>query len=276
MIPEIVFRIVDLPAPFEPSTVPMRPRSTSRLTPRIARIGPYALSTLRSLSTHRSRRHLALAATRRSDDTSSARRGRPRSRPGRAAPPSGVPRREHLALVHRQHPVGDARHQRHVVLDHQHRDAELVRGCRRSRTPCRRSPRRSGPTTARRAGCSFGSVQSARASSTTLRTPYGRPATSDSRWCCRSSRSITRSTASRAATSAARAFGVNSRSAQRPVRAMRVPADQQVLQHGGVLEQLDVLEGAGDAERGDLVRRLRRSRGCPRTRSPRWSACRSG
>ena len=64
---------------------------------------------------------------------------------------------------------------------------------------------------------SFGSVQSARASSTTLRTPYGRPATSDSRWCCRSSRSITRSTASRAATSAARAFGVNSRSAQRPV-----------------------------------------------------------
>ena len=40
MIPEIVFRIVVLPAPFEPSTVPMRPRATSRLTPRIARIGP--------------------------------------------------------------------------------------------------------------------------------------------------------------------------------------------------------------------------------------------
>jgi hypothetical protein len=35
-----------------------------------------------------------------------------------------------------------------------------------------------------------------------------------------------------------------------------VAADQQVLQHGGVLEQLDVLEGARDAERGHRVRRL--------------------
>jgi hypothetical protein len=40
MIPEIVFRIVDLPAPLAPSTVPMRPFSTARLTPRMARIGP--------------------------------------------------------------------------------------------------------------------------------------------------------------------------------------------------------------------------------------------
>jgi hypothetical protein len=31
--------------------------------------------------------------------------------------------------------------------------------------------------------------------------------------------------------------------------AVAVAADQQVLQHGGVLEQLDVLEGAGDAQR---------------------------
>ena len=36
---------------------------------------------------------------------------------------------------------------------------------------------------------------------------------------------------------------------------MRVPADEQVLEHGRVLEQLDVLERAGDAEAGDLVRR---------------------
>ena len=36
---------------------------------------------------------------------------------------------------------------------------------------------------------------------------------------------------------------------------MAVPADQQVGQHGRILEQLDVLEGAGDAELGDLVRR---------------------
>jgi hypothetical protein len=33
-----------------------------------------------------------------------------------------------------------------------------------------------------------------------------------------------------------------------------VAADQQVLQHGGVLEQLDVLEGARDAQRRHLVR----------------------
>ena len=102
---------------------------------------------------------------------------------------------------------------------------------------------------------SFGSVHSARASSTTLRTPYGRPATIESRWCCRSSRSITRSTFSRAAISARRAFGVKSSSLPQAGAAVRVAADQQVLQHGRVLEQLDVLERARDAERGDLVRR---------------------
>ena len=44
--------------------------------------------------------------------------------------------------------------------------------------------------------------------------------------------------------------------APQPRAAVRVAADQQVLQHGGVLEQLDVLEGARDAQRGDVVRRL--------------------
>jgi hypothetical protein len=37
---------------------------------------------------------------------------------------------------------------------------------------------------------------------------------------------------------------------------MPVPADQQVAQHGGILEQFDVLEGAGDAELGDAERGL--------------------
>ena len=32
--------------------------------------------------------------------------------------------------------------------------------------------------------------------------------------------------------------------------------DQQIAQHGRVLEQFDVLEGAGDAEAGDFVGRL--------------------
>ena len=39
--------------------------------------------------------------------------------------------------------------------------------------------------------------------------------------------------------------------------AMAVAPDEQVLQHGRLVEQLDVLEGARDAERGDLVRRAR-------------------
>jgi hypothetical protein len=38
-----------------------------------------------------------------------------------------------------------------------------------------------------------------------------------------------------------------------PRAPMGVAPQQQVLQHGGVLEQLDVLEGAGDAAAGDLV-----------------------
>jgi hypothetical protein len=38
--------------------------------------------------------------------------------------------------------------------------------------------------------------------------------------------------------------------------AVRVAADQQVLQHGGMFEQLDVLEGARDAQARDLVWRL--------------------
>ena len=37
---------------------------------------------------------------------------------------------------------------------------------------------------------------------------------------------------------------------------MPVPADQQVAEHGRILEQFDVLEGAGDAEPGDAERRL--------------------
>ena len=58
--------------------------------------------------------------------------------------------------------------------------------------------------------------------------------------------------------------------------AVRVPADQQVVQHGGVLEQLDVLEGAGDAQRGDAVRRLLGERLALVLDACRWWACRCG
>ena len=90
MIPEIVFRIVDLPAPFAPSTVPMRPFSTARLTPRIARIGPYALSTLRSFRMLIARPRLARrgAAT----TTSSAAPRYASTTPGWRCTSAGVPR----------------------------------------------------------------------------------------------------------------------------------------------------------------------------------------
>ena len=37
---------------------------------------------------------------------------------------------------------------------------------------------------------------------------------------------------------------------------MPVTADQQIAQHGRILEQFDVLEGAGNAEAGNFVGRL--------------------
>jgi hypothetical protein len=40
MMPEMVLRIVLLPAPFAPSTVTIRPSGTARLTPRSACTGP--------------------------------------------------------------------------------------------------------------------------------------------------------------------------------------------------------------------------------------------
>ena len=40
MMPEMVLRMVVLPAPLEPSTVAISPRRTCRLTPRMALMGP--------------------------------------------------------------------------------------------------------------------------------------------------------------------------------------------------------------------------------------------
>ena len=40
MIPEMVRRMVDLPAPLAPSTVTIEPSGTVRLTPRMAFTGP--------------------------------------------------------------------------------------------------------------------------------------------------------------------------------------------------------------------------------------------
>ena len=64
------------------------------------------------------------------------------------------------------------------------------------------------------------------------------------------------STFSRACHLRAAPGAVNNISSTEPVRRCVAP-DQQVLQHAGVLEQLDVLERAGDAQRRHRVRRLR-------------------
>ena len=40
MMPEMVFSVVVLPAPFDPKMVAIWPRCTFRLTPRMARMGP--------------------------------------------------------------------------------------------------------------------------------------------------------------------------------------------------------------------------------------------
>src|SRR6218665_1122158 len=50
MMPEMVFRMLVLPAPLLPSTVAIWPRRTCRLIPRMALIGPQALSTFCTLS----------------------------------------------------------------------------------------------------------------------------------------------------------------------------------------------------------------------------------
>jgi hypothetical protein len=82
----------------------------------------------------------------------------------------GRAQRQHLALVHRQHAVGHARDQAHVVLDHQHRDAEVVLDVldpERHVAGFLDVEARGGLVEQQQ----LGPVASARASSTTLRTP---------------------------------------------------------------------------------------------------------
>ena len=169
---------------------------------------------------------------------------------------------QHLALVHRQHPVGDARDQRHVVLDHQHGDAELVADV--------------VDPEGHVVGLLDVQARGRLVEQQQLRLGAQRPRQLD-----HLAHAVRQAGDQRLAVVlqveqvdhpldrlARRELGGPCLRREQQVRpeaggAMRVPADQQVLQHGRVLEQLDVLEGAGDAERGDLVRRLRRRGGIP-------------
>ena len=179
---------------------------------------------------------------------------------------------QHLALVHGQHAVGHLGHQRHVVLHHQHRDAELVLDVLDPERHVVGFLHVQARTRARRAAAAWARCTArAPARPPCARRRAGRPPSSRGGAAGPASRSPARP--SRApAISAARVLAREEQLAPEAGLAVRVAADQQVVQHRGVLEQLDVLEGARDAQRGDLVRRLRRSALAPRgSRSRRWS-----
>jgi len=95
----------------------------------------------------------------------------------RFAPRAGVPRAStspwFMASTRSRH-LGD---QRHVVLHHQHGDAQLLAGCPGSRRPCRRSPPRSGRTRARRAAAAWAGGTARAPAPPPCARRYGRPAT---------------------------------------------------------------------------------------------------
>src|SRR5262245_10888289 len=111
MTPDTVLRIVVLPAPLAPRMVTMFPAGTAKLTPRMARIGPYAVSTfetVRRVSATPSPSEIGLDHFRMLLHL--ARRAE----------------RQRAPVVQCQDLVGHGAHQAHVVLDHQHGDAEQL------------------------------------------------------------------------------------------------------------------------------------------------------
>src|SRR5262245_7010400 len=110
--PDTVLRMVLLPAPFAPRIVTMLPAGTAKLTPRMARMGPYAVSTF---DTVRSASAMPSASEVRLDHL------------GILLHLSRGAERDRTPVVQGEHPVRDGAHQAHVVLDHQDGDAEELR-----------------------------------------------------------------------------------------------------------------------------------------------------
>src|ERR1700737_2691532 len=108
--PQIVFSAVVLPAPLAPRMATMPPRGTSKETPRMAAIGPYQVSTLLTL-------RIVSGMARSASEIGAYHLGMGLH----LVRCAGGYR---LAVVQRQHPVRHRGDQFHVVLDHQHRDAQ--------------------------------------------------------------------------------------------------------------------------------------------------------
>ena len=190
-------------------------------------------------------------------------RSAPRRRAARAAPSaaSSVPRYasitagfartsagvlgDLLAEVHHVHVVGDPHHEVHVVLDEQHRQLAVVADPW-MKWPSSETSSWLSPPAGSSSRSSLGAATRARASSTRFSVPKGRPATG------RSAIVPARRTRAR-------------RAPPPPCAAANVGADEDVVEHGHRLEQLDVLEGPGDPAPDDPVHRRLQQRSPKRT-----------
>src|SRR6516164_2147154 len=112
MTPQIVFSAVVLPAPLAPRMATTPPRGTSKETPRMAAIGPYQVSTLLT-------RRIGSAMARSAPEIGADHLGMGHDLARRAG---GY----RTAVVQRQDSVRHGRDQFHVVLDHEHGDAQQV------------------------------------------------------------------------------------------------------------------------------------------------------
>ncbi len=130
---------------------------------------------------------------------------------------------------------------------------------RRSRIARRMAPRvatsswlrpPAGSSTSR----SLGLPARARASSTRLSVPNGRPAAGCAATRSSSRKPMTSIAASRIIRSSRRTDGRRSALLRKSLRGARVHADHHVLEHGHAREQREVLERAADAERGHVMR----------------------
>ena len=198
----------------------------------------------------------------------------PRPRPSRAAPEvrldharvaldvRGRALGDLLAVVEHGDAVGHLHHHAHVVLDEEDGEPRSSTSRRSSSIRLRASPwvhaRGRLVEQQQRRARSRGRARS-RAAAGRRRAGCAR-----ARWLCRAGRRSSRSSAPRSTAAAPRsrsgAAGDHVPEAERSAACM---PDQHVLDGGHAREQADVLEGAADAERGDLVGAQPERRGVP-------------
>src|SRR5262245_58939718 len=235
--PDTVLRMVVLPAPLAPRMVTIVPRGTAKLTPRMAMMGPSYVSML-------------LTSRRRSAPTSATEVGLHHFgmllHVARRALGDGAP------VVKGEDLIGDGAHQAHVVLDHEHGDVEQGANVLDPERHVLRlfhgEPRRGlveeeelglgaeGASQLHHLADTIGQVGDEtvaigleveevddllrRLAMLHLERPHA---------------------------------GEEEKLLDEARALVGVPPQEEVVEHGGVLEKLDVLEGARDAARGDLV-----------------------